>query len=202
MLKVHEIFKSIQCEGPFTGVPAVFIRLYGCTAGCPWCDTPQGDIYKQMTDDGVVRHVVAQAKGRMQLVVITGGEPLEQDIAGLLAELVAENFVVQIETNGGHAMPSFHHESILYVCSPKPQIRLHESIVREAVSFRYTVDVKEGIGVEGLPIGVDKPPRYDCVTISPCNNDNFKDNIKLAVTICMEHNYVLGTQIHKFLEIQ
>ena len=36
---VNEIFQSIQGEGYFTGVPAIFVRLQGCPVGCAWCDT-------------------------------------------------------------------------------------------------------------------------------------------------------------------
>lgn len=38
---INEIFQTIQGEGVFTGVPAVFIRLQGCPVGCSWCDTKQ-----------------------------------------------------------------------------------------------------------------------------------------------------------------
>ena len=39
LLKINEIFYSIQGEGRHTGMPAVFVRLSGCSMGCPWCDT-------------------------------------------------------------------------------------------------------------------------------------------------------------------
>ncbi|GAM63268.1 queuosine biosynthesis queE radical SAM [Vibrio ishigakensis] len=41
MLKLNEIFETIQGEGFFTGVPSIFIRLQGCPVGCAWCDTKQ-----------------------------------------------------------------------------------------------------------------------------------------------------------------
>ncbi len=36
---VNELFETLQGEGSFTGVPAIFVRLQGCPVGCPWCDT-------------------------------------------------------------------------------------------------------------------------------------------------------------------
>ena len=36
---INEIFQTIQGEGVFTGLPAIFVRLQGCPVGCPWCDT-------------------------------------------------------------------------------------------------------------------------------------------------------------------
>jgi len=57
LLKINEVFETIQGEGFFTGVPAIFIRLQGCPVECSWCDTKQTwviDLEKETSLDRVV----------------------------------------------------------------------------------------------------------------------------------------------------
>src|SRR3954447_26298878 len=76
MLLVHEIYRSIQGESTFAGLPCVFVRAAVCDARCVWCDTPhafnQGAVWR--LDDIVAKVRVWQTP----LVEITGGEPLIQ----------------------------------------------------------------------------------------------------------------------------
>src|SRR5678815_6049615 len=78
--RIAEIFFSIQGEGPTAGLPAVFIRLQGCSVGCRWCDT------KYSWDPAAGRAVdldelMSQARSYpCRRVVITGGEPLESSL--------------------------------------------------------------------------------------------------------------------------
>src|SRR6058998_2037395 len=75
-LLLHEIYRSIQGESTFAGLPCVFVRLAVCDARCIWCDTPhafaQGSLWK-------LEDVIKQVKSySCPLVEITGGEPLIQ----------------------------------------------------------------------------------------------------------------------------
>lgn len=95
-LRVNETFLSLQGEGSEIGTPALFIRLDGCPLRCAWCDTPyalEGTAGTETTVD-----TLAAACDRMGAVVITGGEPLAQDVAPLVAALRAKH--VTIETSG------------------------------------------------------------------------------------------------------
>jgi len=96
---VTEIFKSIQGESSFAGLPCVFIRLTGCNLRCHWCDTAYA-FYggQQMTPEEVLARV-RQLGGK--LVEFTGGEPLLQEEVGpLAAQLLAEGHRVLLETSG------------------------------------------------------------------------------------------------------
>ena len=96
VLRVNETFVSIQGEGEFIGTPSLFIRLDGCPLRCSWCDTPYalaGDAGRDMTVEDIAR--LANGYGR---VVITGGEPLAQDIAPLVRALNGRH--VTVETSG------------------------------------------------------------------------------------------------------
>ena len=98
-VRVTEIFHSIQGESTRAGLPCTFVRLTGCPLRCVWCDTAyafHGGI--RLTLDEVMREV--EGKG-CRLVEITGGEPLVQPGAALLARrLVDEGYTVLIETSG------------------------------------------------------------------------------------------------------
>lgn len=112
--RVSEVFRSVQGEGTYTGTPCAFIRLYGCAVGCPWCDTaytwklPASPVpFDHLLYSNPEQALIAEASvevltdwcGQQAVdhVVITGGEPLEQDLEPLLTEL---HGVVQIETSG------------------------------------------------------------------------------------------------------
>ena len=98
-MTVTEIFKSIQGESSWAGLPCVFVRLTGCNLRCTWCDTQHAyDGGTQMTVDEVVERV-REFGG--SLVEITGGEPLLQQESIPLAErFLAMEMTVLCETNG------------------------------------------------------------------------------------------------------
>ena len=99
MLRVTEIFHSIQGESSHAGRPCVFVRLTGCNLRCVWCDseyTFTGG--ERMSLDEVLTRVKSYG---CNLVEVTGGEPLAQPEAfDLIARLCDEGFEVLIETSG------------------------------------------------------------------------------------------------------
>src|SRR5262245_10988494 len=99
MLRVTEIFRSIQGESTHTGRPCTFVRLTGCPMRCVWCDseyTFTGG--EHMSIDAIMEQVRAFG---CNLVEVTGGEPLAQKQAfDLIAKLCNEGFEVLIETGG------------------------------------------------------------------------------------------------------
>jgi 7-carboxy-7-deazaguanine synthase len=119
MMQVTEIFRSIQGESTYAGLPCIFVRLTGCNLRCAWCDTAYA-FYggTKMSLDDVLGRVKELSSGResdsdadakmaayvdkpISLVELTGGEPLLQsDIVGLAQRLMAENYTVLVETSG------------------------------------------------------------------------------------------------------
>ena len=99
MLRVTEIFRSIQGESTHAGRPCTFVRLTGCPMRCVWCDseyTFSGGEHISIED--VLKQVRAFG---CQLVEVTGGEPLAQQQAHTLIRLLCdEGFEVLIETGG------------------------------------------------------------------------------------------------------
>ena len=99
MLRVTEIFRSIQGESTHAGRPCAFVRLTGCPMRCVWCDseyTFTGGERMSLED------VLAQVRALgCRLVEVTGGEPLAQREAfALITRLCDENFEVLVETGG------------------------------------------------------------------------------------------------------
>jgi 7-carboxy-7-deazaguanine synthase len=99
MLRVTEIFRSIQGESTHAGRPCTFVRLTGCPMRCVWCDSEYtftgGDHF---TIDDIMAQVNAFG---CKLVEVTGGEPLAQKEAFVLIErLCNDGFEVLIETGG------------------------------------------------------------------------------------------------------
>lgn len=99
MLRVTEIFHSIQGESSHAGRPCVFVRLTGCNLRCRWCDSEYTFTGGERMD---LDDVVARVRGYgCNLVEITGGEPLAQsESLDLISRLLEEGFEVLIETSG------------------------------------------------------------------------------------------------------
>jgi 7-carboxy-7-deazaguanine synthase len=111
-MKVCEIFSSIQGESSFAGIPCTFIRLTGCNLRCSYCDTPYAYYEGQeLTVDEIIRKV--QRTG-INLVEITGGEPLLQNEAHLLIKrLIDEGYKVLVETNGSQDIKQIDKKAIV-----------------------------------------------------------------------------------------
>jgi 7-carboxy-7-deazaguanine synthase len=99
MIKVSEIFYSIQGESSYVGLPCVFIRLSGCNLNCRYCDTLYA---KQSGMEYSIEDILTKVSVfKSNLVTITGGEPLIQNESPLLIKrLLDDSYCVLLETNG------------------------------------------------------------------------------------------------------
>ena len=99
-LRINEIYRSIQGESSWAGMPCGFVRLTGCHLRCSYCDTEYAfHEGRWMTLDEIMEQVNELG---VTLVEITGGEPLLQQthLTGLVADLKARGFYLEVETNG------------------------------------------------------------------------------------------------------
>src|SRR3974390_1805859 len=105
-MQIIEIYKSLQGESSYTGMPCVFVRLAGCNLRCVWCD-------REYTFKGGARMTLEQVEAEVQrlspgvsgnkgLVEITGGEPMlqEREVVPLMERLLASGYTVLLETSG------------------------------------------------------------------------------------------------------
>ena len=207
---VKEIYYTLQGEGAQTGRAAVFLRFAGCnlwtglerdraTAVCRFCDTdfagtdgPGGGKFPSAT--GLARAVTEkwpQGSGAKRYVVCTGGEPLLQIDALLIAALHGEGFEIGIETNGTLVPPP----GIDWICvSPKANAELNLTRGNE-LKLIYPQD--------GAP-----PERYaglafDNFFLQPMDNPQREENTKAATAYCLAHpRWRLSLQTHKLIGIR
>ncbi|MFI5200973.1 MAG: radical SAM protein [Candidatus Kapaibacterium sp.] len=100
VIRVNEIFYSIQGEGSRAGEPCVFIRMTGCGLRCTYCDTEYA--FYEGEDKPVEEILNAIEEYQCKLVELTGGEPLEQEgVYALMDELLEHGYDIMVET-GGH----------------------------------------------------------------------------------------------------
>jgi 7-carboxy-7-deazaguanine synthase len=100
-MQISEIYKSLQGESTYSGLPCVFVRLTGCNLRCSWCDS-EFSFYggQTMTLKEVLGGVAGLSAGG--LVEITGGEPMlqERELVPLMEQLLAADYRVLLETSG------------------------------------------------------------------------------------------------------
>jgi 7-carboxy-7-deazaguanine synthase len=222
-LKIKDIFYSVQGEGPDSGKPAIFIRLAGCNLQCPFCDTEfEKEIFiaspKDLVEGAENR---ARVESRIKpLVVITGGEPLLQEIGELVCRLNAAGFPVQIETNGTIWRPSllgpFRTAPMAgnsIICSPKtPQIA--REMIPLISAWKYIIFYDETDPMDGLPtrthladfatggrpfipMGVLRDRIFLQPADLPGNPQRSSLNMRAAIQSCLKHGYRLSLQIQK-----
>jgi 7-carboxy-7-deazaguanine synthase len=102
MLQISEIYKSLQGESTYAGLPCVFVRLTGCNLRCTWCDS-EFSFYggRKMAVEEVLSEV-ARLSPTGGLVEITGGEPMlqEREVIPLMEQLLDADYQVLLETSG------------------------------------------------------------------------------------------------------
>jgi organic radical activating enzyme len=130
ILKIAEIFPSIQGEGLRQGEPTLFIRLAGCNLECSFCDTKYAWKEGQKYSTAQVLETINKLKHNFpaRWVCLTGGEPLLQDLDDLVKGLKKKGFKIQVETNGTH------YRSLpvdWYSISPKPDKYFYRPEYRE-----------------------------------------------------------------------
>jgi len=100
-MQITEIYKSIQGESTYAGMPCVFVRLTGCNLRCFWCDS-------EYAFTGGCRMTIEQVVGQIEqlssdgLVEITGGEPMlqEKEVVPLMQRLLDDGYTALLETSG------------------------------------------------------------------------------------------------------
>ncbi len=191
--KVSEIFYSIQGEGKHTGMPAVFLRLAGCSMGCAWCDTKYALAGgKEMNNLEVL---VELSKYPCKTVVVTGGEPTEQDLPALVSVLKSAGHIVHIETNGANDCDVSKAD---FVCvSPKKYVS--ENMLKKADVIKIVVNEKTDL--EDLKKYYNYENEKTTVYLQP--ESNKEENITLCVKLVKEHPSArLSVQLHKLINIK
>lgn len=203
-LDVQHIFPTLQGEGPFVGHPAVFIRLGGCNLACSFCDT-EFETFRPISLQDILACVNECSSGVRKLIVITGGEPMRQNIVPLCETLLSEGFTVQIETNGTLLQPV--PPQVHIVCSPKNAGRgyspVREDVLSRVQALKFIVSHRDplyrdvpdvGQSRSGTPVYVQPMDEYDAEVNAM--------NLAHAASLAQERGYILSLQTHKILGIE
>ena len=104
-MKICEIFKGIQGEGRYAGIPIIFVRVSGCTRKCSYCDTKYHIKGEKMKIEKIAEKIDRLSKGKIKDICFTGGEPLLywEEILQLIDYLdryFSTKYKYHLETNG------------------------------------------------------------------------------------------------------
>jgi organic radical activating enzyme len=201
---ITEIFWSIQGEGLRIGMPSIFLRLSGCSLKCSNCDTKnswQNGIYKDVCE--IISEIDEYGKRYPESqVVITGGEPLEQDLIDVVKDLKSKDYFISIETNGVNFQDL---EIDWWTISPKDvnDYYINENLFKRISEIKLIVNKNLNINIikkirkigSNFPIFL-QPDFYD--------KNKYKNTFSLFQK-CQENgikNVRLGIQVHKIFNMK
>ena len=204
ILKITEIFPSVQGEGLRQGEPTIFIRLSGCNLKCSFCDTKYAwKEGQQYSVDQVLEEVrKIRQSFPAQWICITGGEPLLQDIDRLTKALKKKGLKIQVETNATlyRTLPVDW-----YSISPKPDRYTYRPEYREKAK-EVKIIVTKNLDLESIRRLRMRFPEKTPVLLQP--QSNRKWSIILGIKLLKQSlkaglkNMRLSGQLHKIYGIR
>ncbi|MEC6831598.1 7-carboxy-7-deazaguanine synthase QueE [Photobacterium toruni] len=219
--KINEVFETIQGEGVFTGVPAIFVRLQVCPVGCSWCDTKQtwtaetedlvsverimvktedSPLWTQLDANGIIKLLIDQGYTAKH-VVITGGEPCIYDLRPLTIALEKAGFNCQIETSGTSEILA--SDQTWVTVSPKINMKAKLPVLPSALARAN--EIKHPVGthkdIEQLDTLLAPVTLRNDVTIALQPISQKPRATELCIATCIARNWRLSIQTHKYLAI-
>lgn len=219
--KINELFETLQGEGSFTGQPSIFLRLQGCPVGCSWCDTkhtweihPELEISSQQLlskseeteqwsnlslDD--IANIFVQQGFKAKHIVITGGEPCMYDLTKLCEYFEALGYSCQVETSGTFDIRVSHNCWV--TVSPKVNMRggydILASAMQRANEIKHPVATEQHIDDLKTLLARFKVENKQ-VYLQPISQK--QRATELAIATCIENNWRLSVQVHKYIGIE
>lgn len=215
------MFETIQGEGVFTGVPAVFVRLQECPVGCAWCDTKQtweaNEQDQQSFDQIIVKtgdspswcsasaqQIIAmyQSQGyTAKHIVITGGEPCIYDLVPLTQAFEEIGCQCQIETSGTFEVRATKDTWV--TVSPKVAMKgklpVIESALLRANEIKHPVATDKDIENLDQLLQSANVPESTVIALQPISQK--PRATQLCIDTCVARNWRLSIQTHKYLSI-
>ena len=219
--KINELFETIQGEGSFTGQPSIFIRLQGCPVACSWCDTKHTwdiDLEKQIsaadmlakaqeTDQWAslsvdqIFSVIIAKNFKAKHIVITGGEPCMVDLTPLCTMFEQQEYSCQVETSGTFEI--LVSDKCWVTLSPKVNMKGGYEILNSAMlranEIKHPVATEQHVDDLKLLLAkhqIKTTPIY----LQPISQK--QRATELAIETCIENNWRLSVQVHKYLGIE
>lgn len=219
-MQIIEIYKSLQGESSYSGLPCVFVRTAGCNLRCVWCDSEYTFKGGQRMSLEEIEQEVRRLSPDGGLVEITGGEPMlqEREVAALMERLLAAGYTVLLETSGERPLDKVPNQVVKIVdvkcphsgeggtfrvenlehLTPRDEVKF---VVASRTDYEFARDFIHEHGLNGNSASVILSPafRKDATgsrDVSHC----LLDPGELAEWMLADGlNARLGLQIHKFI---
>ncbi len=190
VIALSEIFYTVQGEGTWTGMPAVFVRLAGCNLSCDFCDTDYS-MKALCSIEQIVNDVRALSADR-PAIVLTGGEPFAQaETPALIDALRADGRRVHVESNGTVYAPL--PDDVWLCVSPK-----------ERVDPRMAARADEAKLIVNRRVPEEHVPLFDRLPVLLLQPEGNKpQNVAIAIDYAKAHpqRFRLSLQTHKFIGV-
>ncbi len=219
--QINELFETIQGEGFFTGQPSIFIRLQGCPVGCAWCDTKhtweinnndqvivatmltksqESQQWSNLSIEEISTVIVEQGY-QAKHIVITGGEPCMVDLTPLCIAFEQLGFSCQVETSGTFDISVT--ENCWVTVSPKVNMKggykILDAAMQRANEIKHPIATEQHVDdLKALLLThkIGNTPIY----LQPISQKNRAT--ELAIKTCIENNWRLSVQVHKYIGIE
>lgn len=212
MLRVTEIFKSIQGESTHAGRPCIFVRLTGCPMRCVWCDSEYtftgGD---HISIDAVLERVKSFGG---KLVEVTGGEPLAQKEGFRLIEtLCDEGYEVLVETGGfvstadvdprakvildvkcpaSGEEPRNHWPNLERLRRDQDEVKF---VIADEADWEYARELIQRHNLEERAKAILISPAWDAVDLQQLANSIVASGLDVRMQLQL-HKYIWGPEVH------
>jgi 7-carboxy-7-deazaguanine synthase len=226
-MRLIELYKSVQGESSFTGMPCIFVRFAGCNLRCAWCDSEYTFTGGQpFTEDEVIAQIEALAP--CTLVEFTGGEPMlhAKDLLPLMDRLLndsATKYTLMIETSGERPLgevPAAVHKIVDVKCpgsgsafgsfrmSNLDTLTIRDEVkfvLRDRVDYEFARDfIREHLAVkiaDGTLGGILLSPAFIQAPSPFRTSDNMELDARDLVGWMLEDGLParLSLQVHKFI---
>lgn len=204
MLKINEIFYSIQGESTYAGRRCVFVRLTYCNLRCTYCDTEYA-FYEG--NDMSIESIIEEIKGyNCNLVELTGGEPLMQDESlDLMKKLCDLNYEVMLETGGSLRIQNVDNRVKIILDLKTPSSGMMKKNLYDNLNFIKTKDeIKFVIGSrEDYEWSKEMISEYKLDRMCPVLFSVVFDELEPAILsewILVDRlNVIYQLQMHKFI---
>ena len=218
-MQITEIYRSIQGESSFAGMPCTFVRLTACNLRCTWCDseyTFTGG--KKMSAEEVEKEVLRLASAG--LVEFTGGEPMlqERELLPLMERLLGQGYTLLLETSGERPLervPSAVHKIVDVKCpgsgeggtfhianlqtlTPRDEVKF---VLAGREDYEFARDFTREHGLDTKTGGVIFSPVFAKTPSTERDTSNCDLDPRLLTEWILQDklNVRLGLQIHKFI---
>jgi 7-carboxy-7-deazaguanine synthase len=211
MIRVNEIFYSIQGESTFAGFPCIFIRMTGCNLRCAYCDTTYA--YEEGDDIPIESILTTIKKFSCNLIEVTGGEPLIQDkTPDLISALINNGYTVLLETNGSQDISTVDTRCIRIVdikcpssemdnknywknldyITPNDQLKF---VIAHRQDYLYAKKVLDSPAIKGRKkLLINFSPVFNKIDLKDLAEWILADNLTVRLQIQL-HKYIWGEHI-------